>query len=144
FCLLTLTVAPRTLEAQSAIAFADITIVLAKGGNRAMVMRSGECWHCINPVCGCVVVVEANGEIEGQNQRCACSSVMMKDYSAPVFRYLDFLKFPEPELTNQDSDKDSPVTARAVHHAAVVHPPQPLAVRAGLARTFGSLAGFVV
>ena len=31
-----------------------------------MVMKSGECWHCINPVCGCVVVVEANGEIEGQ------------------------------------------------------------------------------
>ena len=36
------------------------------------------------------------------------------------------------------------MTARAVHHAAVVRPPKPLAVRAGLARTFGSLAGFVV
>jgi len=50
--------------------------------------------------------VEADGEIEGQNPRCACGSAMKKDYSAPVFRYLDFLKFPEPELTNQDSDKD--------------------------------------
>ena len=36
------------------------------------------------------------------------------------------------------------MTARAVHHAAVVRPPKPLAARAGLARTFGSLAGFVV
>ena len=98
--------APRIKRAQPAIAFADIAIVLAKGGNRAMVMKSGECWHCINPVCGCVVVVEADGEIEGQNPRCACGSAMKKDYSAPVFRYLDFLKFPEPELTNQDSDKD--------------------------------------
>ena len=36
------------------------------------------------------------------------------------------------------------MTARAVHHAAVVRPPKPLAARAGPARTFGSLAGFVV
>ena len=71
-----------------------------------MVMKSGERWHCINPACGCVVVVEAHGEIEGQNPRCACGSAMKKDYCPPVFRYLDFLKFPEFELTNQDSDKD--------------------------------------
>jgi hypothetical protein len=29
-----------------------------------MVREFGERWHCINPVCGCAVVVEANGEIE--------------------------------------------------------------------------------
>ena len=34
--------------------------------------------------------------------------------------------------------------AGAIHHASVVRPPKPLAVRAGLARTFGGLAGFVV
>src|SRR5207245_10534634 len=62
----------------------------------------------------------------------------------PVFCFLECLKFPAFQLTTQDSDKDCPVSARAVHHAAVVRPPKPLAVRAGLARTFGSLAGFVV
>lgn len=31
-----------------------------------------------------------------------------------------------------------------VHRASSVHPPKPLAVRAGLARTFGGLAGFLV
>jgi hypothetical protein len=36
------------------------------------------------------------------------------------------------------------VRAGAIHHASVVRPPKPLAVRAGLARTFGGLAGFVV
>jgi hypothetical protein len=50
--------------------------VLAKGGKRAMVMKSRERWHCVNPACGCVVLVESNGEIEGQNPRCACGSIM--------------------------------------------------------------------
>ncbi len=26
-----------------------------------MVMKSGERWHCVNPACGCVVVVESTG-----------------------------------------------------------------------------------
>ena len=33
--------------------------------------------------------------------------------------------------------------AGVIHYASVVRPPKPLAVRAGLARTFGGLAGFV-
>ena len=41
--------------------------VLAKGEKRAMVMKSGERRHGINPACGCAVVMESNGEIEGQN-----------------------------------------------------------------------------
>jgi len=81
-------------------------IVLAKGGNKAMVMKSGGRWQCVNPACGCAVVVEANGEIEGQNPRCTCGRVMNKDYSAPVFRYLDFLKFPEPALARRNAAKD--------------------------------------
>jgi hypothetical protein len=27
-----------------------------------MVMKSGENWHCVNPVCGCSVVVESGGK----------------------------------------------------------------------------------
>lgn len=71
-----------------------------------MVMKSGERWHCVNPVCGCAVVVEANGEIDGQNPRCTCGSAMKKDYSPPVFRYLDFLKLPEPSLARRNGAKD--------------------------------------
>ncbi len=30
-----------------------------------MVMKSEERWHCLNPACGCTVLVESNGEVEG-------------------------------------------------------------------------------
>ncbi len=71
-----------------------------------MVMKSGERWHCINAACGCTVLVEVNGEIEGQNPRCACGNVMRKVYSPPVLRYLDFLRFPEPAVAHQDAPED--------------------------------------
>ncbi len=71
-----------------------------------MVMKSGERWHCMNPACGCGVLVESNGEIEGENPRCACGGVMKRDYSPPVFRYLDFLKFPEPALAHRDTPEE--------------------------------------
>jgi len=71
-----------------------------------MLMKSGERWHCINPACGCSVLVETNGEIEGQNPRCACGSVLKKGYSPPVFRYLDFLKVRSPELVNRTGPED--------------------------------------
>jgi len=71
-----------------------------------MVMKSGERWHCTHPACRCAVLVENTGEIEGQSPRCACGSVMKKDYSSPVFRYLDFLKFPEPELARWDTPEE--------------------------------------
>ncbi len=71
-----------------------------------MLMKSGERWHCMNPACNCAVLVEANGEIEGQNPRCACGSVMKKAYSPPVFRYLDFLRSPEPALAHRDARED--------------------------------------
>jgi hypothetical protein len=41
-------------------------------------------------------------EIEGKNPLCACGSIMKKEYSAPVFQYLDFLRFPEPALARKD------------------------------------------
>jgi len=71
-----------------------------------MLMKSGERWHCMNPACNCVVLVEANGEVEGQNPRCACGSVMKKAYSPPVFRYLDFLRSSEPALVNPIARED--------------------------------------
>jgi len=71
-----------------------------------MIMKSSERWHCLNPACGCVLLVETSGEIEGQNPRCACGSIMKKAYSPPVFRCLDFLRFPEPVLVHRDSSKD--------------------------------------
>ena len=71
-----------------------------------MLMKSGERWHCMNTACGCAVLVEVNGEIEGQNPRCACGSVMKKAYSPPVFRYLDFLKLPGPAFAHHDAPED--------------------------------------
>ncbi|HEV1994553.1 MAG TPA: hypothetical protein VGR03_09490 [Candidatus Acidoferrum sp.] len=71
-----------------------------------MVMKSGEHWHCVNPAYGCAVLVEANGEVEGQNPRCACGNIMKKSYSPPVLGYLDFLRFPEPALAHRDSPED--------------------------------------
>jgi hypothetical protein len=47
-----------------------------------------------------------NGEIEGQNPRCACGNILKKSYSPPVFRYLDFLRFPEPAVAQRDSPEE--------------------------------------
>jgi len=52
-----------------------------------MVMKSGAL-ALLNPACGCKVVVESNGEIAGQNPRCAARHYE-EGYSPPVFRYLD-------------------------------------------------------
>ena len=67
-----------------------------------MVMKSRERWHCMNAVCGCAVLVESKGEIEGKNPRCACGSIMKKDFSLPVLRYLDFLPSLEPVFARRD------------------------------------------
>jgi hypothetical protein len=71
-----------------------------------MIMKSGEHWHCVNPACGCAVVVESNSGTEGQNPRCACGGIMKKGYSPPALRYLDFLRSPEPALARRDSPED--------------------------------------
>lgn len=71
-----------------------------------MVMKIGERWHCSNPACRCSILVESSGEAEGQNPLCACGSVMKKQYSPPVFQYLDFLRFPEPVPASRESLKD--------------------------------------
>lgn len=71
-----------------------------------MVMKTGERWHCTNSACRCTIVVEATAEREGENPRCACGSIMKKEYSPPHFQYLDFLRFPEPVLTSGDSPEE--------------------------------------
>lgn len=70
-----------------------------------MVMKSGEKWRCINPDCQCAIVVECSGMLEGPNPRCTCGSNMKKEYAPPAFRYLDFLRSPEPALSSRDSRK---------------------------------------
>jgi hypothetical protein len=64
-----------------------------------MLMKARERWHCSNVSCGCQVVVEISGEVEGQNPRCACGGLMRKKYTSPVFTYLDFLRIEEPAAT---------------------------------------------
>lgn len=71
-----------------------------------MVMKTGERWLCTNSSCGCSILVETSGQAEGKNPLCACGSVMKKQYSSPVFQYLDFLRFPEPTRAHQDSCED--------------------------------------
>jgi hypothetical protein len=71
-----------------------------------MFMKSRERWHCIIPACGCVVLVETNGKIEGQNPRCACGSIMKKSYSPPAMGYLDSLRFREPAVVHRDAPED--------------------------------------
>jgi hypothetical protein len=71
-----------------------------------MLMKSGERWQCMNPACQCTVLVETSSGVEGSNPRCTCGSVMKKPYAPPVFRYLDFLSFPEPAITARGSQED--------------------------------------
>lgn len=71
-----------------------------------MLMKNGERWHRTNPACRCSILVETSGETEGKNPLCACGSVMKKEYAPPVFRYLDFLRFPEPGPACRESSKD--------------------------------------
>lgn len=69
-----------------------------------MKIRSGDTWHCTNPSCDAVVFVKAEGQ--GVSPRCSCGAPMKKKYRSPVFRYLDFLRVEEPELTSQNTRDD--------------------------------------
>ena len=72
-----------------------------------MLMKARERWHCTRADCGCQVIVEVGGEIEGQNPRCACGALMKKKYYSPVFSYLDFLRAEEALTTEPIADKIS-------------------------------------
>jgi hypothetical protein len=93
----------KNIKALSETAFANYPAALAKGGTRAMVMKSGQRWHCTNAACRCSVLVEVTGEIDSGNPRCVCGGAMKKDYSPPVFRSFAILHFPEPEFVFRDS-----------------------------------------
>ena len=71
-----------------------------------MVMQSGEHWHCLNPACGCAVVVETSGKIEGQTPLCVCGTVMKRNYSPPAFHYLDFLRISAEAVTHREPSED--------------------------------------
>jgi hypothetical protein len=71
-----------------------------------MFMQAGERWHCTNPLCHCEVLVESDGVVPGDNPRCACGSVMKKNYAPPAFKYLDFLRVQEVDATAEHSRKD--------------------------------------
>jgi len=60
-----------------------------------MRMLSADRWHCTNPVCGCIVLVESTSTIEGSNPRCACGAPMKKKYAPPALTYLEFLHLEE-------------------------------------------------
>ena len=57
-----------------------------------MRMKLEDRWHCINPACGCEVLVASGGSENGKNPRCACGAAMKKRYVSPAVTYLDFLK----------------------------------------------------
>jgi len=57
-----------------------------------MRMKTEDRWHCTNPACGCEVLVESSGTVDGENPRCACGAAMKKRYTSPLFTYLDFLR----------------------------------------------------
>jgi hypothetical protein len=61
-----------------------------------MLMKARERWNCMNPACGCQVLVEIGGEVEGRNPRCACGEIMKKRYTSPASAYLHSLRIEEP------------------------------------------------
>lgn len=71
-----------------------------------MMMKARERWYCTNAACRCSILVETSGITGRKNPLCACGGVMKKQYAPPVFRYLDFLRFPEPEPALQHSQED--------------------------------------
>jgi hypothetical protein len=65
---------------------------------------------------------------------------MKKDYLPPVFRYLDFLRFPE---LVRDSREDGMMPGGVLHTGSRARLSRSLVARGGLARTFGGLACFL-
>jgi hypothetical protein len=69
---------------------------------------------------------------------------MKKDYSPPVFRYLDFLYPQEPALAQRTSGEDGLRRSEPPNRTLPPRPTTTLAFRGGLVRTFGGLATFLV
>ena len=65
----------------------------------------GEHWHCMNAACGKEVVLDLSAEMDTP-PHCSCGAVMKKQYSPPVFRYLDFLYLEETIFADRALPKD--------------------------------------
>jgi hypothetical protein len=70
-----------------------------------MIMKTGQRWHCTNPVCRCEVLVQSPGEVEGNNPRCVCGAAMKKEYTPPNLTYLEFLRIDETAPAPQPARK---------------------------------------
>jgi hypothetical protein len=66
----------------------------------------GERWHCMNAACRKERVIELMEVRAASNPRCDCGAEMKKAYSAPVFRYLEFLRLDEPVLAERAPRKE--------------------------------------
>jgi hypothetical protein len=62
-----------------------------------------EKWHCINRACNTEIQLPANIATDAPLPHCSCGARMKKKYTAPVFRYLDFLRVDEPVLVETAS-----------------------------------------
>jgi len=49
----------------------------------------GERWCCQNDACGAELLVVVSSELEGENPRCSCGSVMKKPYTSPTLKKLE-------------------------------------------------------
>jgi hypothetical protein len=54
-----------------------------------MRIQKGERWHCMNEACAGEIMVLASSQLEGQNPRCSCGSVMKKHYDKPSWSHDD-------------------------------------------------------
>jgi hypothetical protein len=61
-----------------------------------MPMKSQQLWRCVNTACRHEMLLEASAKVPAGNPRCPCGSAMKKNYSPPVFQYLEFLYLEEP------------------------------------------------
>lgn len=68
-----------------------------------MLMKTTDRWHCLNPECGCDVLVERGAEVPGGNPRCSCGAPMKKKYVSPILSYLEFLRVDEPVVSRGSS-----------------------------------------
>jgi len=53
-------------------------------------MKQGEHWHCMDPECGCEIIVSVGANSRGHtNPKCSCGAPMKKLYRSPVVRIVD-------------------------------------------------------
>jgi hypothetical protein len=71
-----------------------------------MPMKPGERWHCVNASCHCEILVESDSSASVNGPRCVCGATMKRNYAPPAFKYLDFLRVDDGELSPRHCGKD--------------------------------------